>query len=373
MTLRALAVVLAILAALLPSLTAQCGGVERWPVKVGSDPRAASINLNSPAPISLNDLVRLPRPTLPGDDDTRLSEETTLFVVQARLLKFKLESGRTGDQDYHLVMTDETLQFSSGDLVSPHSFIAEIVKPECVPGRRGPPSTRSRFQSQIAAVRAAFEKRFSNISGGWNDAGGIPVRVTGIGFFDRQHGQTGRAPNGIEIHPVLDIAFDGAPSPPPPPVSPSAAILLNPGFEDGPKQWVATKDVITNSSEQPARSGSWKAWLGGYGSTHTDDLSQQVSIPAGVSVAVLQFHLQISTEEQASQRFDTLQVQVRRANQSSAVLASFSNLDAAAGFRLRTVDLTAFRGQTIRIHFQAKEDSRSFTSFVLDDLLLVTQ
>jgi hypothetical protein len=33
------------------------------------------------------------------------------------------------------------------------------------------------------------------------------VTVTGVGFFDRIHGQTGVAPNGIELHPVLDIQF----------------------------------------------------------------------------------------------------------------------------------------------------------------------
>jgi len=33
----------------------------------------------------------------------------------------------------------------------------------------------------------------------------IRVRVTGILFFDRLHGQIGVAPNGVELHPVLDI------------------------------------------------------------------------------------------------------------------------------------------------------------------------
>src|SRR5262249_6877291 len=35
-----------------------------------------------------------------------------------------------------------------------------------------------------------------------------PVRVTGIGMFDFLHGQTGVAPNGIELHPVIDIIFN---------------------------------------------------------------------------------------------------------------------------------------------------------------------
>ena len=33
------------------------------------------------------------------------------------------------------------------------------------------------------------------------------IRVTGVGFFDYLHGQRGVAPNGIELHPVLDVEF----------------------------------------------------------------------------------------------------------------------------------------------------------------------
>jgi len=29
------------------------------------------------------------------------------------------------------------------------------------------------------------------------------ARVTGVAFFDFKHGQTGVAPNAIELHPVL--------------------------------------------------------------------------------------------------------------------------------------------------------------------------
>ena len=32
------------------------------------------------------------------------------------------------------------------------------------------------------------------------------VTITGIGFWDLIHGQTGVAPNGIELHPVLSFA-----------------------------------------------------------------------------------------------------------------------------------------------------------------------
>ena len=33
------------------------------------------------------------------------------------------------------------------------------------------------------------------------------VVVTGVGFFDRPHNQIGHAPNNLELHPVLSIAF----------------------------------------------------------------------------------------------------------------------------------------------------------------------
>jgi hypothetical protein len=31
------------------------------------------------------------------------------------------------------------------------------------------------------------------------------VTITGVGFWDILHGQTGVAPNGIELHPVLSF------------------------------------------------------------------------------------------------------------------------------------------------------------------------
>jgi hypothetical protein len=34
-----------------------------------------------------------------------------------------------------------------------------------------------------------------------------PAIVIGVGFFDRSHGQTGNAPNILELHPVLSITF----------------------------------------------------------------------------------------------------------------------------------------------------------------------
>src|SRR6266850_1341906 len=46
----------------------------------------------------------------------------------------------------------------------------------------------SRFATQLQSVRAKFLAQFPNFSAtDWTDAGGIPVRVTGVVFFDRPH------------------------------------------------------------------------------------------------------------------------------------------------------------------------------------------
>jgi hypothetical protein len=31
------------------------------------------------------------------------------------------------------------------------------------------------------------------------------AKITGVAFFDFKHGQTGVAPNAIELHPILDF------------------------------------------------------------------------------------------------------------------------------------------------------------------------
>jgi hypothetical protein len=348
-------------------VTAQCGGTERWAVKVGSDPGAATINLTSPVNTTVNSLVSLVTPTLPphSDNSTRTAQERTVRSVQARLVKFKPELGKSGDDDFHLVMSDSTLQFSQGKNVSPHSFVAEIVNPGCVPGKKGAAGTTSQFQSQIDAVWKAFNARFPNVKHGWNDGGGMPVRVTGIGFFDREHGQTGRAKNQIEIHPVLEIDFMDAPGVP----TTAANLVVNPGLESGSTSWTVDGEaVISSDQREPAKSGSMKAWLGGHGEAGTERLSQRVEIPNATTVT-LSFQLHITTEEQGTQPLDTLAIEVRSTNgQLLRTIKTFSNLQANDGYQMQTLDLSEFKNRTVRIQFVAREDQGSFTSFVIDDI-----
>ncbi|MFB6544120.1 M28 family peptidase, partial [Streptomyces virginiae] len=57
-------------------------------------------------------------------------------------------------------------------------------------------------------------------------------------------------------------------------------LVTNGGFESGSSPWSATTGVITNQSGQAPHGGSYKAWLAGYGSTHTDSAAQTLTIPS---------------------------------------------------------------------------------------------
>ncbi|WP_399035436.1 putative Ig domain-containing protein [Streptomyces sp. ASQP_92] len=142
-----------------------------------------------------------------------------------------------------------------------------------------------------------------------------------------------------------------------------AQILGNPGFETGAAApWTATSGVIDNSSGEAAHSGSWKAWLDGYGTTHTDSLAQTVSIPANCH-ATLTYYLHIDTKETTTTTaYDKLTVTA-----GSTTLASYSNLNKNTGFAQKSFDLSSYAGQTVTLKFNAVEDSSLATSFVIDD------
>jgi subtilisin family serine protease len=184
-----------------------------------------------------------------------------------------------------------------------------------------------------------------------------PNKVTGAG--------TG-SPNRL-----LFSLLTGAPPPPPP----GTELLLNRGFESGAVNWVATAGVITNVTQQTPRTGAWYAWLDGYGVSHTDTLYQQITVPSTATTVTLSFWIKITTAETTTTTaFDTLRVQIRNSsNTVLSTLATYSNLNKTTGYVQKTFDLTAFKGQTIRIYFLGIEDSSLQTSFVIDDTSCTTQ
>src|SRR5713226_8436609 len=173
-----------------PPIFAQCG-VERWSVKTGTDPDVSQVNLGASTATTISSLRSLTAPgTLPANNRV-LPTEATVFTLNATLTTYKLES----DSDYHLVLSD----------ASGNTMIAEIPSPNCV-------GTGSPFGPGITNSRNEFDARYTATTS--FQTANIPVQIKGVGMFDFLHGQTGVAPNGIELHPVLDVIFNpGNPTP----------------------------------------------------------------------------------------------------------------------------------------------------------------
>jgi subtilisin family serine protease len=152
-------------------------------------------------------------------------------------------------------------------------------------------------------------------------------------------------------------------------------LLLNPGFESGAVSRTHTAGVIDSSTGRPARTGSWKAWLNGYGATHTDSIYQNVTIPSTATTATLSFWVRIDTAETTTTvAYDKLAVQVStNAGSTYTTLATYSNLNANASYVQKSFNMIAYKGLTVRVRLNGTEDASLQTSFVVDDTALDVQ
>ena len=152
-------------------------GVERWTVKTLQDrPRLLPVKT-----ATLANLVSRPAPSnLPY---TRLPVERHIFRVTAAVTLIRPEA----DGDLHLVLSDGRL-----------TMIAESPLASCA--SRATLTLRKQMSRARASVRLCAR-----------------ATITGVAFFDYSHGQTGVAPNAVELHPVLGFACRSKPTPPPSP------------------------------------------------------------------------------------------------------------------------------------------------------------
>jgi hypothetical protein len=164
-------------------------GVERWSVKTGTDADANAIDLANVVPTSIAWLTSLSKPgSLPANNRIRPTE-TTVYSITATATVYKLES----DADYHIVISDGT-----------NTMIVESADIGCV-------GSGSPLANGIQRARAQLDSRLTPTTS--FKTANLAVTVTGVGFFDFLHGQTGVAPNGVELHPLLDVVFNDAPRP----------------------------------------------------------------------------------------------------------------------------------------------------------------
>ncbi len=174
-------------------------GIERWSVKTLADPAGRTLGL-SPRATTIRTLRRKPAPNYLGLRRGRGSERTT-FRVRAKLVEMKVEP----DSDIHLVIADPTRTGAT--------MIAELPSKSCTAGATPKARTKmNRARTALLAACGAPSRSFRKLSG--------TATISGVGFFDQIHGQTGVAPNGIELHPVVGFSgarCGGAPAPPAPP------------------------------------------------------------------------------------------------------------------------------------------------------------
>jgi hypothetical protein len=162
-----------------------CGrrcGVERWQIKTLSDPERQLVNL-IPQATTVEALAALPRPRSIGDRRSQPVEATT-YQVDGYLAAWDNEA----DGDVHLVLAGLNNQRMT--------IVVEIPDPNCAG------VCASGLDGQFASARKTLEAILREPNTADQS---MRVRVTGVGFFDRNHGQAGAAPNLIELHPVLSI------------------------------------------------------------------------------------------------------------------------------------------------------------------------
>jgi Zn-dependent metalloprotease len=149
----------------------------------------------------------------------------------------------------------------------------------------------------------------------------------------------------------------------------------NGGFEVGTSPWAGTTGVIGAYAGQSAYEGTRFAWLGGNGVTASETITQAVVIPAAATSASLTFQLHIDTAETTTtSAYDKLVVTVKNsAGTVLATLATYSNLNKASGYQLRTFNLLPYKGQSVTLSFAMTEDSSLQTSFVVDKVSVITQ
>jgi hypothetical protein len=152
--------------------------VSRWQVKVLADDETSDINFK-PENTTLHWLIT--QKTKPAKEkNPRQPIELKTYRIECRIDDFLYED----DGDVHLVL-------KSGN----ETMIGEIPFPYF------PAAKESGFKTKFKNARKQFHKVVDNDP----NYKYRTVIVTGVGFVDKPHGQTGKSDNNLELHPVLSI------------------------------------------------------------------------------------------------------------------------------------------------------------------------
>jgi hypothetical protein len=160
----------------------KCGGEERWDVKTLQDADANSVK-KTPSKTSVETLTKKTRPAQVGQHTPRFAAEKKTYTVLAIVKEYFTEA----DGDIHIVLQDVN---DPGI-----TMIAEMPDYTC------DKVTGSSYVSKFKQAKDNFKSYRKT------ELVGHKFFFTGVAFFDLTHGtaQRGVAPNGIELHPVLNF------------------------------------------------------------------------------------------------------------------------------------------------------------------------
>lgn len=165
-----------------PLCTENCEGEERWSLKTLVDRDVRTIDW-TPRPTTISDVGRFRRPQRILDARRAGVYERRVYCIEAWIVEVRPQ----GDGDLHV------------NLIDPDDGSEMIVE---IPDSKCQNVCRSPWAAVFSAARERLETRLRT----W-DTDTLRVVVTGVGFFDRNHGQLGAAPNSFELHPVLSVRF----------------------------------------------------------------------------------------------------------------------------------------------------------------------
>jgi hypothetical protein len=158
-------------------------------------------------------------------------------------------------------------------------------------------------------------------------------------------------------------------------------LLRNSGFESGRVDWVEVGvDVITSTSNPrlpvTPYSGSWLSWLGGRNYA-VDTLYQQFTVPQDFAGATLRYYLRKSTDENSSLSYDSMYIHLRSASGNFIQQLDFidNTFTPNNQWVLREIPLPTlvnYKGEQLRISFEATTDSNLVTNFYLDEVKITT-
>ncbi len=149
-----------------------------------------------------------------------------------------------------------------------------------------------------------------------------------------------------------------------------AGLLPNGGFEDGPVTWGLSsthgRDLIVTTASLTAtghttHSGQWAAWLGGV-FTETAAMAQTVLVPPGAPYLA---YWQWVDSAETGCHYDIASIWVNGNVEDAYGLCAALETNA---WTRRTVDLSAFAGQSINLRLQVTTDSNLNSSLYLDDV-----